>query len=81
MVQKYLIENAIVEPTIGIKLTDNWIEFNLRYVVAYQKRRTTRTELFVKILEAIGKTGGKVSLASATFEVVDLPDMNVSIKK
>ena len=80
MVQKYLIENAIVEPTIGIKLTDNWIEFNLRYVVAYQKRRTTKTDLFVKILDAIEKTKGKVALASATFEVVDMPEIKLDIK-
>lgn len=81
MVQKYLIENANVDPSIGIKLTDNWIEFTLRYVVAYQKRRTTKTELFVKILEAIETTQGKVALASATFEVVDLPEMKVDIKQ
>lgn len=80
MVQKYLIENANVEPSIGVKLTDNWIEFNLRYVVAYQKRRTTKTDLFVKILEAIENTKGKVALASATFEVVDLPELKVDLK-
>ena len=33
MVNKYLIEDAIVEPTLALTLTDNWLEFNLRYVV------------------------------------------------
>lgn len=81
MVRKYLIENAVVDPTVGIKLTDNWIEFNLRYVVAYEKRRSTRTALNTRILKAITETQGKVALASATFEVVDMPEMNVTLKK
>ncbi len=81
MVRKYLIENAHLEPNVGVKLTDNWIEFNLRYVVAYQKRRSTRTELFVKILDAIQQSQGKVTLASATFELVEAPELNVSVKK
>ena len=41
MVKKYLIEDAIVASTLSLKLTDNWIEFNLRYVVDYKKRRFT----------------------------------------
>jgi small-conductance mechanosensitive channel len=81
MVRKYLIENAVVAPTVGIKLTDNWIEFNLRYVVAFEKRRTTRTQLFTRILEEIGKTNGKVALASETFEVLEVPDLKVQLKK
>lgn len=81
MVQKYLIENAVVEPTISMKLTDNWIEFNLRYVVSYQKRRSTKTQLFAYILEAVTETKGKVTLASATFEVLGLPLIHTSPKK
>jgi small-conductance mechanosensitive channel len=37
VVKKYYIEDAAVEPTLAIKLTDNWIEFNLRYIVNYKK--------------------------------------------
>lgn len=81
MVRKYLIENANVEPTVGVKLTDNWIEFNLRYVTAYEKRRSTKTELFTSILEAVGQTQGKVALASATFEVLEMPEMKVKVQK
>jgi small-conductance mechanosensitive channel len=81
MVKKYLIENANVEPSISIKLTDNWIEFTLRYVVDYKKRRFTKSALFIKINEAINATGGKVSLASATFELVGLPEVQLEIKK
>lgn len=80
MVSRYLIEDANVFPTLSMKLTDNWIEFNLRYVVDYKKRRTVKTTLFEQLHAKIEETGGKVKLASATFEVTDIPDMKVEIK-
>lgn len=77
MVGKYLIENAYVEPSLAMKLTDNWIEFNLRYVVDYKKRRMTKHQLFTDIYDAIIKTEGKVVLASATFEIVGVANLNI----
>ncbi|WP_298364319.1 mechanosensitive ion channel domain-containing protein [uncultured Lutibacter sp.] len=80
MVQKYMIEDAIIKPTLTLKLTDNWIEFNLRYIVDYKKRRLTKNELFSQIYERINNTNGKVELASATFEVVGFPNLNINNK-
>ena len=79
MVKKYLIEDANVNSTLTLKLTDNWIEFNLRYVVDYKKRKTTKNAIFTEILNQISKTNGKVELASATFEVVGIPNLNIDI--
>lgn len=79
MLRIYLIEDAHVEPTLTMQLTDNWIAFNLRYVVDYKKRRSTKHQLYSEIQQAIVKSGGKVELASATFELVDLPEMNIRL--
>lgn len=82
MVQNYMIENANVDPTLSIALTDNWIDVNLRYVVDIKKRRATKNELYEKILMAIQRTDGKVKLASATFELVTNPvNISAEIKK
>ncbi len=77
VVKKYYIEDAIVDPTLAIKLTDNWIEFNLRYIVDYKKRRMTKHRLNELINTAFEGTGGKVLLASATFELVKIPIVDV----
>ncbi len=77
VVKKYYIEDAIVEPTLAIKLTDNWIEFNLRYIVDYKKRRITRHRLNELIITAFEKTEGKVLMASATVELVRIPIVDV----
>lgn len=80
MVKKYMIENAHVSPTISLKLTDNWVEFKLRYVVDYKKRTITKTTLFTEMQKAIEATNGKVNLASATFELVGIPEVDVQFK-
>ena len=33
VVSKYYIEDAMVDPTLAITLTDNWVKFNLRYIL------------------------------------------------
>lgn len=72
VVDKYYIENAEVAPTLAITLTDNWMNFNLRYIVDYKKRRGTKHLLNERIGQAVAATGGKVELASATLEIVRL---------
>lgn len=79
MVNKYLIEDAMVAPLVTLVANDNWIEFTVRYVVDYKKRRITRDQLFTRILEEIDKTNGKVAIASATFQLVEGSALNVSV--
>jgi small-conductance mechanosensitive channel len=81
VVNKYYIEDAIVDPTLAITLTDNWVQFNLRYIVDYKKRRNTKHILNDKIHKEVEKTDGKVTLASATFEIVQIPDVSIKIKE
>lgn len=77
VVSKYYIENAQVDPTLAITMTDNWVQFNLRYIVDYKKRRYTKHILNDLIGKEILKTDGKIQLASATFEIVQIPTINL----
>jgi small-conductance mechanosensitive channel len=77
VVDKYYIEDAQVEPTLAITLTDNWIQFNLRYIVDYKRRRYTKHLLNEAIGNRIQATEGKVILASATYEIVRIPTLDV----
>lgn len=77
VVNKYYIEDAVVDPTLAITMTDNWIQLNLRYIVDYKKRRATKHLLNERIGQEFMKTNGKVTLASATFEIVRIPHLNI----
>lgn len=80
MRRRYRVEPARVEPAATLVATDNWVEYTLRYVVDYKHRRSTRDEIFRLILERVEASEGKVQLASATHEIVALPDMDVNLR-
>lgn len=81
MVAHYYIEDATIEPTIAMNLTDNWVQLNLRYITDYKRRRNTKHTLFQHIVQAISKTDGKVNLASTTLQLLEIPPIEVNLKK
>ena len=81
MQKKYLLEDAQTEPMVSLIFNDNWVQFTLRFVVGYKKRRLTKTLLFTKILTEIEATKGEIKFASATFQLVEGTDFNININK
>ena len=79
MVRQYRVEEANVEPMITLRATDNWIEFTVRYVVDYRKRRWMKDHLFTRILEEVDKSGNQIRLASTTFEMVPGSSLDVHL--
>jgi len=80
IVNKYYIEDAQVDPSLAITLTDNWIQFNLRYIVDFKKRRLTKHELNERIRIEVEKTKGKVIIASQTLELIKIPELKIKTK-
>lgn len=78
--RKYLVENAQTNPMVTYVFNDNWVEFTLRYVVDYKKRRFTRFEISKRILADFEANANKVGLASATFHLVQAPVLDVRVK-
>lgn len=77
MVRQYRLEDANVEPMVTLRATDNWIEFTVRYVVDFRKRRWMKGYLFTRILEEVDKSENRIRLASATFEMVSGSTLDV----
>jgi len=76
MGEKYLIAQADVEENIYTKITDNWIDLRLRYVVDPRKRRLVRHDLSERILEEL-LPEKDIKIASATFEIVGFPPVRI----
>ena len=81
LVNKYLLENAQTEPMVTLAANDNWVEFTIRYVVNYRKRRWTKNELYTKILTEAERADFKIKFASATFQLVDIPELKIKMTK
>ncbi len=79
MVTKYRIEDARIEPMVTLIANDNWLEFTIRYVTDFKKRRITKDILFTRILEELDKSEGRIAMASATFHLVEAPVFNVRL--
>ncbi len=69
MVKKFILENQSIHSIVTVETTDNWIEYTLRYVVDYKKRREVKNELFTRILKDIDNTNGVIQFASTTIEI------------
>ncbi len=79
--KQFLLEQAITSPIVTLVANDNWMEFTLRYVVDFKKRRGTKDILFTKILDEFAKTDGSVAFASATFHLVEAPTLKIKLEK
>ncbi len=60
---KYKLEDARTTPMVSIVITNKWVEYTLRYVVEYKKRRETKTELFSRILAELEASNGEIKIA------------------
>jgi small-conductance mechanosensitive channel len=78
-VRRYQLEDAQVDPMITMVANDNWLEFTIRYVVDYRKRRSTKHVLFTRMLEEVERSEGRIRLASATFEITGLPQLDLRL--
>jgi len=79
MQNEYRLEDAQTEPIVSLIANDNWIEYTLRYVVNYKRRRSTKTELYTQILKKVDATNGEIKFASATFQLVESPDFKLKV--
>jgi small-conductance mechanosensitive channel len=65
---RYYLTRRQAEPSIFVSLTDNWIEFNIRYITDVATRRAVATRLSRLILEEIQKSKN-IHIASTTLTV------------
>lgn len=65
---KYYLSNKAVVPEVYISLTDNWINFNVRYIVEVRERRKVYSDLSKLFLKAI-QSSEDINIASETLKV------------
>jgi small-conductance mechanosensitive channel len=79
VVQKYLIEDAKIEPLVTIRPDENWVEFRVRYIVDYRNRRSTKDRIFTRILEEVDRSNNRIQIATAGFELLSAPALRVKL--
>jgi small-conductance mechanosensitive channel len=72
---KYYITKTMVEPIAYMKMTDNWVEVAVRYIVSPRERRSTKSKMSHIISGEFERRG--IRVASQTVEIVGLPEVRM----
>lgn len=80
MTDKYMLEDARLEPMVTLSMKENWAEYSLRYVVDYKQRRSTKDKICVRVLKSIEQSNGAIKLGASSFEVAAIPPLNINVR-
>jgi hypothetical protein len=64
-----------VKPRVFYRLTDNWIELTVRFIVPDRGIRDIKDKMYREILAEIRKAG--IDVASSTYDIVGLPPVRI----
>lgn len=74
---RYVMSRTELEPQVYWRLTDNWLEMTLRFIVPVTGIRRIKSDMSREILKLLGQAG--IGIASGTYEVVGMPPLKVQV--
>jgi small-conductance mechanosensitive channel len=74
--KEYGVEQIDLEPTVYYRITDNWLELSVRFIVTTHRIRAVKDAMSRDIL--IGLEAADIGIASATYDIVGLPRVEMS---
>ncbi len=75
MRERYFVKDAAFKPKVYLRITDNWVELTLRFVVNERGVRDIKDTMNREILAGLDQA--KIGIASGTYEIVGLPAIQV----
>ena len=68
MQRVFLVPQFELEPAVYVKVTDNWIELTLRYLVDPKRRRNASTFMFTEVFRQMLEHDD-IKIASSTMDL------------
>ena len=75
MRSRYAMSDASLAPAVYWRLTDNWLELSLRFLVPVRGVREIKDRMTRDIVRDLDAAG--IGIASATFEIVGVPNLTL----
>jgi small-conductance mechanosensitive channel len=75
--RRYFMKRSSVTPRVYWRLTDNWLELTVRFLVADHGIRDVKDAVARDILKGLDEAG--IEVASATFGLVEAPTIQVEV--
>ncbi len=79
MRRRYFVNDAEFEQTVYYRITDNWVELTVRFVVNERGVRGVKDGMSREILAGMDTAG--IGNASGTYEIVGLPSLRFTREK
>lgn len=73
--QRFFIEGSDLKPRSYMRITDNWIEFSVRFLVRTHKIRDLKDSISREIMDGLDAAG--IGIASGTYDIVGLPPIRI----
>jgi small-conductance mechanosensitive channel len=75
--RRYVLKRSDLEPKTYWRLTDNWLEITLRFLVPDWGIRLIKSDMSREILDQFDRIG--IGIASGTYEIVGMPPIKVQM--
>jgi small-conductance mechanosensitive channel len=75
MKRKYFVRDLDFEPQVYWRITDNWLELSVRFLVGVYGARGLKDRMSREILTEFDEAG--IGIASATYEITGVPPLKV----
>jgi small-conductance mechanosensitive channel len=75
----FLPEEVGLEPSVFLRLTDNWVELSLRFLSRERGIRQLKDRMSRDILAQL--EAAKLEIASGTYEIVGVPPIKVEVAR
>lgn len=79
MQSRYAMADASLDPTVYWRITDNWLELSVRFLVPHRGVREIKDAISRDVLTALDAAG--IGIASATYDIVGLPPIHLDTRR
>lgn len=76
--RRFFVQRSELAPRVFVRLTDNWVELSVRFVVAEHGVREVKDRLSREVLNALNQA--RIGIASSTYDIVGMPTLSVKIE-
>jgi small-conductance mechanosensitive channel len=75
--RRYFVKRGDLAPRAFIRLTDNWVELTVRFIVRDHEIRELKDKISREVLNALNQAG--IAIASGTYQIVGMPPISVQL--
>lgn len=79
LLNRFGVDPIDLHPTVFFRITDNWLELTVRFIVTTHRIRSVKDAMSRQIIAGLDEAG--IGIASATYDIVGLPPIKIEDRR